>query len=140
MNSKVILAILVVAVVAIGGYFLLSNQSGNNGSQNQDGQTTTATPTEAVMTQEETAVTVTADGYEPKSVTIKTGGRVVWTNKSGGPVTVNSDAHPTHLLYPFLNLGKFDDGSSVSVTFDKAGTYTYHNHLDASMTGTVVVE
>lgn len=65
---------------------------------------------------------------------------MVWTNKSGATATVNSDAHPTHLLWPFLNLGSFDDGKSLSVVFDKAGTYTYHNHFSPSQKGTVIVE
>lgn len=68
------------------------------------------------------------------------GTTVVWVNNNGQAATVNSDPHPTHTLFPFLNLGGFEDGSSVSAKFDKVGVYTYHNHLDPTETGTVIVE
>jgi plastocyanin len=137
MNNKVILAAVVVLVIG-GGALLLLNNKAQTQPTDQAAQNTT--PTQAVQQQEETLVTVTSAGYNPKTITVKPGAKVVWKNETGGPVTVSSDNHPTHLLWPFLNLGKFEDGSTVSVVFEKAGTYTYHNHLDSSMTGTVVVE
>ncbi len=141
MNNKLIWVIVAVVVLGTGGVLLLNNKSNNQPVQTID-QTQNAAPTQEVTQQQaqEPNVTVTASGYEPKTLTVKAGTKVTWKNTSGGPVTVNSDAHPTHLLWPFLNLGKFDDGSSVSVVFEKPGTYTYHNHLDASQTGTVIVE
>lgn len=137
MNNKVLLAAVVVLVIG-GGALLLLNNKAQTQPTNQATQNTT--PTQAVQQEEETLVTVTSSGYDPKTITVKPGAKVVWKNETGAPITVNSDNHPTHLLWPFLNLGKFEDGSTVSVVFEKAGTYTYHNHLDASMTGTVVVE
>lgn len=137
MNNKVLLAAVVVLVIG-GGALLLLNNKAQTQPTNQATQNTT--PTQAVQQEEETLVTVTSSGYDPKTITVKPGAKVVWKNETGAPITVSSDNHPTHLLWPFLNLGKFEDGSTVSVVFEKAGTYTYHNHLDASMTGTVVVE
>lgn len=141
MNSKILLGLVVVAIVAVGGYMLLSNNAANvnpTPTETQEAQTTTTE--DKAMQEETTNVTVTGSGFEPQTLTVKPGTKVVWTNKSGGPVTVSSDVHPTHLLWPFLNLGKFDNDSSVSVVFEEAGTYTYHNHLDASQTGTVTVK
>jgi len=68
------------------------------------------------------------------------GTKVVWIKKSGAVATVNSADHPTHLVYPPINMGEFKDGTSVQLVFDKPGTYKYHNHLIPSQTGTVVVE
>jgi len=79
-------------------------------------------------------------GFTPKDITVKIGTRIIWVNKSSETATVSSVDHPTHRLYPFLNLGEFADGSSVQVVFDKAGKYSYHNHYNASETGTVTVE
>ena len=89
---------------------------------------------------EETMVTITATGFEPKTVTVKAGTKVSWVNKSSGVANVSSAIHPTHLVYPPLNIGNIEDRASVSLVFDKAGSYTYHNHLNASQTGIVVVE
>ncbi|MCL5435356.1 MAG: cupredoxin domain-containing protein [Patescibacteria group bacterium] len=135
MNNKFLLIIAAI-VILLGEFYLLGNKTKNN-QINQTAQKQPATQTKPV---EGKAVTATNKGFEPQTITIKTGQRVVWTNKSGSPVTVNSDVHPTHLLWPFLNLGQFADGASVSVVFEKAGKYTYHNHLNASQTGIVTVE
>ncbi|MCL5970242.1 MAG: cupredoxin domain-containing protein [Patescibacteria group bacterium] len=136
MNNKLVWLVVAVLVVGGGGALLLSNKSNNQPAQTVN-QAQNTTPTQQM---EESNVTVTGSGYEPKTITVKQGTKVVWKNTSGGPVTVNSDAHPTHLLWPFLNLGKFEDGSSVSVVFEKPGTYTYHNHLNVSQVGTVIVK
>ena len=136
MNNKLILIIIGLIIVA-GGAFMAIN---NTKSQPQTtGNQATAIPTQAEKPQQ-SDVTVTSSGYEPKTITVAPGTQVVWTNKSGVGVTVSSDEHPTHLLWPFLNLGTFEDGATVSVVFEKEGTYTYHNHLNASQKGTIIVK
>lgn len=144
MNNKLIWVVgaVVLAAVVLGGVVLLGNKSTSNtatggaasGDQSQSPTVSQQAPVEDVN------VTLSSSGFTPESVTVKAGGRVIWTNKSGADATVNSDVHPTHLLWPFLNLGEFGDGSSVSVTFDKPGKYTYHDHLNPGRTGTVVVQ
>lgn len=96
------------------------------------------TPT--AMMAEKSTVVLTKEGFSPKSITVKTGTEVVWLNNSGETATVNSSAHPTHLDYAPLNLGDFENGESLSLIFDTPGTYKYHNHLNASQTGEVIVE
>lgn len=137
MNNKFLLIIAAIVVLLVG-FFLFSNKTKNNQvNENPTTQKQSPTPVKPVEGRD---VSVTSKGFEPQTITIKTGQRIVWINKSGANVTVNSDAHPTHLLWPFLNLGQFADGSSVSVVFEKVGKYTYHNHLNVSQTGTVTVE
>lgn len=138
MKNKLII-IIVLLVIVIGGAMLLNNKTSVKNTNPSKTVNEQQTPS-ATKIVEGKDVNVTSNGFEPQTVTIKAGQRIVWTNKSGGVVTVNSDSHPTHLMWPFLNLGRFDDGSSVSVVFEKPGTYTYHNHLNASQIGTVVVE
>lgn len=134
--------IVIIVVVVIAGVLVLGTKKNPNQAPTQSGsqsqQTVTAPAQE--QKQSEVIVTVTSSGFVPQTVTIKAGIKVVWMNKSGGPVTVNSVVHPTHLVYPPLNLGEFGDGSSVQLVFDKPGTYSYHNHLNPSQTGTIVVE
>lgn len=137
MNNKLIWVVVGAVIVVAGAFVLVSNNAGNN--QPQTTANETATPTQVEQPQQ-SAVTVTNAGFEPATITVKPGTQVVWTNKSGADVTVNSDVHPTHLLWPFLNLGKFEDGTNVSVVFEKEGTYTYHNHFNATQTGTVIVK
>lgn len=134
--NKVGLVIVVLIIVVIG-FFTLGGK--------KDSNTVTAPEPTASQVMEDkkaegTAVTVTSTGYEPKDITVKKGTKVVWTNKSGAAVTVDSAQHPTHLVYPPLNLGQFEDGASVSLVFNEAGKYFYHNHLNATQFGSVTVE
>jgi plastocyanin len=142
MNSKTLILLGIVILVIVLGGALLLNRSFKTSTTNTTTKTQTSTTTQGKTTNQVTTavVNVTNSGFEPKDLKIKVGAQVVWTNKSGKTVTVNSDNHPTNLLWPFLNLGAFDNGQSVSTTFAKSGKYTYHNHFDPSQTGSVTVE
>jgi plastocyanin len=135
MNNKLIIGIITIILVIVAGYFLLNNSKSK--VENVEQPITKATKPTAEPIK---AIKVTKNGFEPSNITIKAGTRLIWINESGEPATVNSDNHPTHLLFPFLNLGEFDNKSSVQADFDKAGTYTYHNHLNPEEKGKVVVE
>lgn len=143
MNSKIVLGLLSVLIIG-GAYLLLSNTSTKQTAPQPAAQPTptqaVATPTLEVKQASEALVDVTENGFSPTTVTIKKGTKVVWTNKTSRVVTVNSTPHPIHTDYPPLNLGPFTKDASVELMFDKSGTYTYHNHREPSMTGTVIVE
>lgn len=141
MNNKT-LVIIIAVLVLIGAVVVVAGKLGNKSAQpSTPAQSTTGQDTGGTVPKETIKnVTFTRSGFDPKTVTIKAGTRVIWLNKSGGPATVNSAIHPTHQVFPPLNLGEFPDGSSVQLVFDKPGTYNYHNHLNPSQTGTVVVE
>ncbi len=111
-------------------YFFLAKKGGYNSNQ--------SAPLPAQQSQN--TVTLTANGFSPTSLTIKAGQTVTWVNKSGEAATINSAPHPVHTSYPPLNLGNFPDGGTLSLTFDKPGTYGYHNHLNPSEQGTIIVE
>ncbi len=119
MNTKVILGLAAILIVAGAGVMFLgqNKQAGSRANR----------------------VTLTASGFTPQSITVKAGTTVIWTNNSGATATVNSDNHPTHLVYPPLNLGSFGNSETLLLVFDQPGTYKYHNHLNASQTGVVVV-
>jgi len=142
-NNKTLIAI-IVTLILIGAAVVVLGKLGNKPAQPSSVTSQPSTPAQGTggTVPKETIVNVnlTSSGFDPKTVTIKTGTRVIWINKSGAAATVNSAVHPTHQVYPPLNLGEFPDGSSVQLVFDKPGTYNYHDHLNPSRTGTVVVE
>lgn len=89
-------------------------------------------------------VTFTTSGFSPKTLTISVGDTVLWTNASDGPLYVAPDDHPSHTKYAGVwddngegNIGSAED---YSFTFDTAGTYAYHNHLNTAQTGTIIVQ
>lgn len=86
------------------------------------------------------SVSYGASGFAPNTVTVKIGTTVVWTNQSQGGMWVASAVHPTHQLLPgFDQLRSVAIGGTYEYTFVKVGTWKYHNHVQASDTGTVVV-
>ena len=69
--------------------------------------------------------------FDPKVIEVKAGDTVTWTNNDNFTHTVKVDGQPDH---------KVGRGDSMSIRFDKAGTYHYvctlHSH---DMHGTVIV-
>lgn len=142
----------VVIYLIIGGiiyagvyYFFLAKKGGYSQSSSQTQptirQSSPTSATESPTTQQsQNTVTLTSNGFSPATLTIKTGKTVTWVNKSGESATVNSDPHPTHTDYTPLNLDNFLDGGTLTLTFDKPGTFGYHNHLNPSEWGTITVQ
>lgn len=154
MNNKTILGVIaVVVVVGLGALVLTNNQTKTKTTQppqqptSQSGISPQVSPQESTdaasmdgsMKGMEKTIAVSSSGFEPKEVTVDVGTKVVWENDSSGIANVSSVLHPTHQVYPPLNLGDFQSGTSVSLVFDKPGTYRYHDHLQPSRTGTVIV-
>ena len=87
-----------------------------------------------------TVITYSDGGFSPRQITVKVGEKVEFMNNSSTNIQVNSAPHPTHELYPELNIGVIKPGETKSTSFTKAGTYQYHNHLNASQNGQIMVE
>jgi len=85
-------------------------------------------------------ITYSDTGFSPSSVKVKVGETVEFKNTSQVVVLVNSAVHPIHTLYPELNLDDITPGQSKPTSFIKPGTYKYHNHINASQNGEIVVE
>ncbi|OGK13881.1 hypothetical protein A3C98_01860 [Candidatus Roizmanbacteria bacterium RIFCSPHIGHO2_02_FULL_37_15] len=159
------LLIVIIAGLLLAGVFVLSKNQSTVGPSTQTEQTTDQdngddveekdevmekedkaeekedeAMEEAEDESERTVVSVTDTGFEPQTVTVKVGTKVVWRNKTNATVNVSSAKHPTHLEYPPLNLANFEPGETISLVFTEAGTYKYHDHLNPSKFGTVVVE
>lgn len=104
----------------------------------------------------ETKTVVYSDsGFSPSSLTIKVGDTVTFVNQSLKSVWPASAMHPTHKVYPGSGIEKcgtseeskiFDacrgiaPGASWSFKFGSAGSWGYHDHLDASKFGKIIVQ
>jgi plastocyanin len=153
---------IVVAVVVIGGGFwwwqstqmpaVDTSSSGTSQGQGTPVQTGTSTSagTGAPMS---ATVAYNGSSFSPSSVTIAQGGSVTFTSTGGG-MWVASNPHPVHTGYDgtsmqqhcaagYTGAAPFDQcsgGTSFTFTFTKTGSWGYHNHLDHSAGGTVVVQ
>lgn len=148
MSRNMVIGAVVVLVLIVGGIMLTRPQQPATPPQEtpsvetpaSTGSAATTGATEGAMMKEETVVKITSSGFSPQTVTIKVGESVTWMNEDSAVHAVNSAVHPTHQVYPPLNLGNVQAGGKLSLTFTTAGTYKYHDHLNPSLTGSVVVE
>lgn len=101
------------------------------------------------------SIIYTDDGFGPNPLTVKKGETVTFKNESSSDFWPASAMHPTHTAYGGTtlqehcpdNLGiAFDackgipSGSSWSFKFEKTGSWNYHDHLNASRFGKVIVQ
>ncbi len=79
--------------------------------------------------------------FTPKSVNIKVNDWVFFKNKSSVDFWPASNPHPTHTGYSDFDAGKkIAAGATFKFQFTKAGSWGYHDHLNPSIGGTVVVK
>lgn len=143
-KNNVVAIILVLAIILVGVFLLMANRSvpyPNNGVN----QNTQVTPeSHATVT-----VAYTDSGFSPKTITIKSGDTVVFTDQASDAFRVASNPHPLHNGYPttggcvsstFDSCVDINPGQSWSFVFDIVGSWGYHNHLNPSEGGTIVVQ
>jgi len=156
--------IIILVLIAIAGYFVLNAGKDVNEEKNVGERTSEKLnyPTETEKTQEETqtetkknVVEITSSGFSLQSLTISQGESVTFINKGSVLSWPASAVHPTHRLYPGSDINKcvtaeekniFDacrglkQGESYIFTFNEKGSWRYHDHLNPSSTGVIVVE
>lgn len=94
-------------------------------------------------------VAYTAAGFSPQTLTVPAGTTVTFVNQGTAFFRPASDPHPTHTGYPetggcagiaFDSCAPVGPGMAWSFKFDKKGAWSYHNHLNPSETGTIIVQ
>lgn len=86
-------------------------------------------------------VIYTDNGYSPAELRVKAGTTVIFKNQSSGPVRTASNPHPVHTDLPgFDAKAGTAPGESYSFKFTQKGTWGYHNHLEPSDGGQIIVE
>jgi plastocyanin len=86
-------------------------------------------------------VRMEANGFSPSTLTVESGEKVTFENPSDEDKWPASNVHPTHQLYPGFDAeNAVLSGESYSFTFERAGSWGYHDHLNPDVQGTIVVE
>jgi plastocyanin len=105
-----LIAIILIAVVAL--------------MQHNPNKTNTAAKRPAAQ------VSITSDKFFPAVIDISAGQQITWTNQDSSGHWVASDPYPKDDALKTLNSGgPLQQNESYTYTFEKAGTYTYHDEL-----------
>ncbi len=140
--AKIIIAVVLVAVLAGGAIWIgkMQKQDKNNPSVNTS-QNANTSPNDN-QNDSEIASTITYNGstFSITKNTIKSGDKVKVVNSSRVDLEFDSDPHPVHTDNKELNVNLVAPGESKTFSINKAGTWGFHNHLNASQRGSITVE
>jgi plastocyanin len=157
-DSAVWIVVAIVIIVILGAIFF-SRRGGNRSlyqspasSPQSKSQSQSSVP--AAPQAQANTVEYTDSGFSPQSLTVKLGTAVTFVNKTSGEMLVASAPHPVHTGYDGTTMAQhcapgatpsFDEctpasaGGTYTFTFDKAGTWKYHNHIDPTKFGSITV-
>lgn len=88
-----------------------------------------------------TTVHYTTNGFSPSVLNVAQGTTVTFINDTTDALRVASNPHPTHTDYPgFDSVRSLGQGEIYTFTFNKIGTWGFHNHFNSGVGGTVIVK
>lgn len=132
----IIYLIIGLVVYGVVYYFVFAKKGGFNYGSSNSPQTPSvnqqSNPTNPVPAAKN-SVQISNFSFSPTTLTVKIGDRVTWTNQ-------DSIGHSSTADDKSFDTGVLDQGKSGTVTFSKAGTYTYHCSVHPTMTGTIIVQ
>ena len=158
--KKGLAIVIVIALIIV--WILIFNLQSNKGASSQDGVSSNfpvpgnENVEEMIVdnTAENNIIEITSSGFSPKTLTINQGDSVTFVNKDSNLHWPATAMHPTHTVYPGSDIKKcntpeqsiiFDackglsQGEEYIFTFNEKGGWGYHDHLSASLRGTIVV-
>lgn len=133
---------LIIVIIVIG--VVLYGRAGKNDNYN----------TKNTGGVKENVIEITSNGFNPNVLEINQGERVTFVNEDSSEHWPASAMHPTHRVYPGSDIAKcgtaeenkiFDAckglglGKSYSFTFNEKGRWNYHDHLNPTKFGVIVV-
>jgi plastocyanin len=143
-------------LLGVGAALLVWALSGKNSSSTEsnikskdiasvkgaDSSTSASSDQSVSNTNQTTAATIvfTNDGFSPQELEVKVGATVAVKNESSQNVQFSSDDHPTHRLNQGMNLRVLAPGESGMFIADKIGSWGFHDHINDSFTGTLIVK
>jgi plastocyanin len=143
--TRIIISVIILALIGGGIIWYLSSRTTENTTPPPPTPTTT-TPDTNNTAEDESApaasTTITYDGnnFVPASLRVAVGATITVINNSSRELDFASDPHPTHTNNSELNEGSIAPGESREFTVTEKGTWGFHDHLNASAQGTLIVE
>ncbi len=135
---KLVIVFVVIILLTVGAVWAVSRGGDHQNTPKQASQKATS----AGNSQNKATVAVItygSNGFSPSAITVNSGDKVTIKNESNKQLEFDSDPHPIHTDDPELNQGAISPGSSLIFTIANVGTHGYHNHLNSSDRGTIIV-
>lgn len=155
MNKALIISVIILIII-FAGYFILKGKSGMYNGEKVDLHQEEKTklhenktesnenknvPVSQEENKKENIVVYTDSGFSPNKLEVSLGSTVVFKNESSVLMWVASSPHPIHTDYPEFDARKgYAKGVNYSFTFGRVGEFKYHNHLNPSKFGSIVVK
>lgn len=129
----------IVALILFGAIAIVGINSQNSATDGSTGAN--AQPNLNAVQEDDVAATVTytGHGFEPNLSTITDHNYVRVRNRSVRILNFVSDPYLERTDNPELNAGEIPPGESKKIYISQKGTWGYHNALDPSESGTIVV-
>ncbi|MBI2618357.1 hypothetical protein HYW58_02825 [Candidatus Kaiserbacteria bacterium] len=87
------------------------------------------------------SIVLTEAGFEPRYIRINSGTAVTFSTTNHKPFWPASNLHPSHGIYPEFDPRKpIDPYDKWSFTFNKTGTWGFHDHVRSYFNGVIYVE
>lgn len=83
-------------------------------------------------------ITYTNEGFQPATLEVGVGAMVHFVNESDTEMWVASDSHPAHDILPTFD--QFKTGDMFMYIFEEPGTWEYHDHLNPTAVGEIIVK
>ncbi len=138
MNTRIAAALVLILTVTVAAVLLANRDSAAPAATPAPEVEATVMP-DASNTPGTVTVTLGRGAFTPDEVTVEAGQSILFVNESGAPAIVASDPHPTHTDLGGFESGTLESGASYLFVFNERGSWGFHNHLNPSHTGTVIV-
>jgi plastocyanin len=140
--KRFFIAVLILGIIGAGAFWALNNNGPDGIASNNQASNTGQNESADNEDQEQLPPTIifSESGFTPENLTVEPGTTVTIVNNSPRNIDFASDDHPTHLLNPELNAGIILSGEMTEIIVNTTGSWGYHDHLDATQTGTITVE
>lgn len=128
--------VVLVAVIVLGGGYLLFHKSPAPAKAPNQTQTQSSGSTQSLPN----TITFNGNQFSPATLVVKSGTMVTIKNASSQELDFDSDPHPVHTDDTDLNVGIVTPGKSATFTATKIGAFGYHDHLDPSIHGKITIQ
>ena len=157
-NALLVLIAIILVVIAIflsNNFKIFSDSSSSSSNSNQLNSNQNSQPPSNNQASQENIIEMSSSGFSPLTLTIQQGETVIFKAMGSSNRWPASAMHPTHKVYPGSDIEKcgtseesniFDackgiqQDETYEFTFEEVGTWRYHDHLQTSKTGTIIVQ